>query len=163
MRIIKVALAAAVGALLCGRALQADTINVDGLQSLGGAPGSAQWQYTSDMTATGAAVDPTDLFTITGVQGFLDFDATHVAAKTFTDAAGNHWDATATAGGPSLTDIRVTYGAGQPTEFGANLTNSLTNLVNISFDDAFVGRGAGPTWRSSDHGVTFASGSPALT
>jgi hypothetical protein len=164
MRVRTKVLATTLGLCTFGLGLQArgETINVDGLQFLGGVAGNAQWQYTSDMTATGAAVNSTDFFSITGVQGFLNFDATHLTADTFTDAAGKTWDATATPAGGG-TDITVTYGAGQPTEFGANLANSLTNLVNVTFTDAFVGRAAGPTWRSQDHGVTMASGSPALT
>lgn len=165
MRILKSGLAAvaAIGLLGLGSQLRADTINVDGLNFLGGSAPSAQWEYTTDMTATGAATDNTDSFTILNVQGFVDFDATHATAETFTDAAGNKWNAVATPAG-STTTITVTYASGPTTEFGANLANTFGNLVDINFTDKFTARGAGANWTSKDHGVTgTASGGLALT
>jgi hypothetical protein len=150
--------ALALGLIGLGAAAHAETINVDGLVSNGG----GSWTYTTDLTATGAAVDNTDSFTIQGVQGFVSF-ANNTDHQTFTDHAGNTWDAAAVPQSPGFTSISVTYTPGQSTEFGANLANSFGNLVDIAIKDQFTGRSAGATWSSQDHGVTLASGTPALS
>lgn len=159
MRILKsgLAAAAALSVLGLGSQLQAETINVDGLVNLGGSAGNAQWKYTTDMTATGAADSTQDNFNILNVLGFLNFDATHATAKDFTDHAGNTWHASATPGAPGTTTISVEYTSSPTVEFGANLANSFGNLVDITFNDLYTADGAGANWTSQDHGATDSS------